>query len=110
MLGTFGPSIIVLGPTTTVLAPTITVFGPTTTFVADGAKLSTVPLMVIALPPGTSVWPATIKIEEAPAVITEPPKVIDGAGVIRAIDGCIGNSLLPITIVEALGAREIGVP
>lgn len=96
VLGRFGPTTIVLGPIIT--------------FVADGARLITVPLIVIGLPPGTSVWLCMTNTEEAPAVTTEPPIVMAGATVVGVTSGCAGTTLLPMTTVDAPGARESAVP
>ena len=72
---------------------------------AEGIKLSTLPLTVIAGPPGTSVLPPITKSSREFAVMTEVPRVRIGtkeAGVTKLR----GTVELPMIMSLAFEARE----
>ena len=68
------------------------------------------PDIVTGLPPGTRLWLAMTNTDDGPATITEPPTVIEGAGVSGTISGCMENAPVPARVVGAPGARVIVVP
>lgn len=60
--------------------------------------------------PGTRVWLPITNTDDGPAVITELPTVMTGAGWRGTIEGCSGIVVLPMMTLDALGARETVVP